>query len=147
VEKKYYKEGVLMAEYEYDHGIRLPGLKEYNRDGTLITDYPEIRFRQDDHLSSRNRLDLHIYSTPVNSGIKYYIIQRTHDEESRVYLISEKGTARRQYYIMPGETLNKKVEIIAEIPTKLGNVMVKRVTHEMNVRNSIQEDNQTIIVN
>jgi hypothetical protein len=145
--RKYYKDGSLMAEYAYDHGIRLQDLKEYNRDGTLVTDYPEIHFREEDHLASRNRLDLHIYSTPVNAGIKYYIVQRQQEEESRVHLISEQGTARRHYYIQPGDTLNKKKEIIAEIPTKLGNVMVKRVSHEINVTNSKQEDNQTMIVN
>jgi len=132
-EKKYYKDGSLMAEYAFDNGTRLQGLKEYNRDGSLVTDYPEIRFRVDNHLASHNRLDLEIYATPLNSGIKYYLIQRQQEKESRVYLISENGTARRQYYIMPGDTLHKKVEILAEIPTKSGNVMVKRIVHELNV--------------
>jgi antitoxin component YwqK of YwqJK toxin-antitoxin module len=41
----YYKDGKLSGEFESEHGIVLPGLKEYNKDGTLVTSYPDVKFR------------------------------------------------------------------------------------------------------
>jgi hypothetical protein len=131
--RKYYKNGSLLAEFAYDNGILLPGLKEYHRDGTLVTDYPEILFRVEDHLADRNRVDLHMYPMPDRPGIKYYVKQSSNGQESRVYLISENGSASMQFYVSPGDTLHKKVEIIAEIPTELGNTMVRELGYDLTV--------------
>ena len=133
--RKYYKNGCLLAEFEYRNGNILPGLKEYRMDGTLVTDYPEICFEMEDHLKDRNRVDLRIYSDPKISGIKYYLKQEESEHESRIYLISENGSALIQRYVKPGNTLHQKIEIIAEIPTELGNVLVKDLSHDLTVNN------------
>lgn len=133
--RKYYKDGSLLAEFEYREGIRLPGLKEYHEDGTLVSEYPEILFEQEDHLQERNRLDLRIYSSPAISGIKYYLKQGNTENESRIYLISEKGSALIQHFVKPGDLLSKRIEIIAEIPTELGNVLVKHLSYNLRISN------------
>ena len=133
--RKYYKNGRLMAEFTYGNGYILPGLKEYDRKGKLVSDYPEIRFKEEDHLESRSRVDLIVSPNPEYPGIKYYLKQRNNGKEERIYLISEKGVALTQHYIQPGSSLKKKVEIIAEIPTELGNTMVKDLVYDLTVSN------------
>ena len=52
----HYEDGNLSAEFESEKGNVLPGLKEYKKDGTLVTSYPEIQFREIDLLASKNRV-------------------------------------------------------------------------------------------
>lgn len=133
--RKFYMNGTLMAEYTYDQGIVQPGLEEFDRQGVLIDDYPEIKFREFDHLASRNRIDLEMYCTRKGIGVKYYRRITDMGNQSRVYLISEKGSAMLQFYVKPGETINENIEITAEIPTELGNILVKNLSYKLIVSN------------
>ncbi|MEA3478097.1 MAG: hypothetical protein U9R60_07960 [Bacteroidota bacterium] len=45
----------------------------------------------------------------------------------------EKDKALLQYYVKPGTELNKTVNILAEIPTELGNVLAKKYTYQLNI--------------
>lgn len=130
----YYKDGSLSAEYEAEHGNILPGLKEYTEDGTLLSTYPEIQFREYNFLASKNRLDLEIYCTKNRSGVKFFILHEKDGETSRVYLITEHDSALLQYYVNPGEVLNRRVEILAEIPTELGNVLARKYSYQLSIK-------------
>lgn len=134
--RKYYKDGKLLSECTYQDGVVQTGLKEYNEDGTLITSYPEITFREIDHLASFGRYELEVSCAEKNRGIKYFLLDQTNGQSDRVYLISEKSTALLQFYVRPGETLDKNVAIIAEIPTELGNVMARKLTYHLQVSNN-----------
>jgi antitoxin component YwqK of YwqJK toxin-antitoxin module len=134
--RKYYKTGKLMAEFEYYQGIALSGLKEYDKEGELLVSYPTVEFREVDHLASNDRIDLEIHCSKPYNGTKYFLIKGENEKENRIYLITEKGFALVQFYIKPGETLSKKVEIMSEIPTELGNVYVKRYTYLLSARNN-----------
>jgi len=131
----YYKDGKLSAEYESEKGNVLPGLKEYNKDGTLVTSYPDIQFREIDLLASNNRVDLKIFCTKKRSGVKFYVLKEENGTTSRVYLITENDSALLQYYVNPGEVLNRKVEILAEIPTQLGNVLARKYSYLLSISN------------
>jgi hypothetical protein len=134
-QRKYYKSGELLATFSYDHGRPLPGLKEYLRDGTLLDDYPDVEFREIDHLSDKNRIDLEISCTWKKGDMKFYILQKENGTEDRVYLITENGSATMQFFVQPGETLDRNLEFIAEIPTDLGNILVLEPTYHLRVRN------------
>ncbi len=129
----YYKSGKLSAEFESEYGNVQPGLKEYNEDGTLVTAYPDVQFRELDFLASKNRLDLEIYCTKKRSGVKFFILHEKDGETSRVYLITEHDSALLQYYVNPGDVLNKRVDILAEIPTELGNVLAKKYSYHLSI--------------
>lgn len=131
----YYKNGNLLAEYDSERGIVLPGLKEYTIDGELITNYPGVEFREIDHLASKQRIDLEISCTKSRSGIKFYVLRDEDKVTDRVYLITEKDKALLQYYVRPGHELSKKIFILAEIPTELGNVLSKTYSYELSVSN------------
>ena len=133
--RKYYKDGKLLSECTYKDGNVLPGLKEYNEDGSLITSYPEIRFREIDRLKTFGRYELEMSCAEKNRGIKYFLIDQTGGGSGRVYIISEQSRALLQYYVRPGESLDRNIEIIVEIPTELGNVMAKKLTYHLRVSN------------
>lgn len=133
--RKYYMNGALTASYAYDHGMVLPGLKEYLRDGTLIISYPEIRIREEDQLDTHNRIDLIISSTQKSIGVKYYLLESTESIKDRIYLISENGSASLQYYVKPGESIDREIRIAAEIPTELGNVYVRLLSYHLMASN------------
>lgn len=133
--RKYYKSGELLAEYDYENGHALPGLKEYEPDGTLVSGYPEIGFSVIDHLASRSRIDLEISCTWKKGKMKYFILKEVNGKTERTYLITENGTATMQYFIPPGETLSKKVDILAEIPTDLGNILVLERSYQLRATN------------
>lgn len=135
--RKYHKSGRLLAEYEFEHGIAMPGLREYNEDGTLVATYPELKFRETDLLASKNRIDLEIYCMEKGIGVKYFVVQRENGKKNRVYLISKNGSANMQFYVRPGETLNRMVEIVAEIPTVYGNILVKEFSYQLTAENAI----------
>ena len=120
-----------MAEFIYANDLVMPGLKEYRRGGSPVTDYPFIQFELEDHLEKWKRVDLSLHSKPMNPGIKYYLKQG----DDRIYLISEDGSASIHRIVMPGNTLSEHLEFIAEIPTKLGNILVKEVYYDLDVSN------------
>lgn len=131
----YFRDGGLCAEYESDRGIVMPGLKEFNRDGTPVTIYPGVEFREIDYLATKNRIDLEISCTKKRSGVKFYLLNEENGTSERVYLITENDRAEMQFYLKPGEVLNRKIEIIAEIPTELGNVLAKKYSYQLSVSN------------
>ena len=133
--RKYYKTGKLMAEFEYYQGIALSGLKEYDKKGELLVSYPTVEFREVDHLASNDRIDLEIHCSKPYNGTKYFLINGENRKVNRTYLITEKGEALLDLYVKPGETLNRTIEIMSEIPTELGNVYVTRYTHQLNTIN------------
>jgi len=133
--RKYHRSGKLLAEVDYENGIVLPGLREYNEDGTLVTSYPDVFLREVNSLASKNRIDVEISCTKRRSGIKYFLLGEDNDITNRVYLITESGKASLQYFVKPGDMLNKKIEIVAEIPTYFGNIMAKRLTYHLTATN------------
>ena len=134
--KKYYKNGKLLAEFEYNQGIAMVGLKEYDKEGELINSYPTVEFKEVNHMASHNRIDLELNCTKKYNGTKYFLLESDQGKESRTYLITEKGSAIIQFYLKPGEFLSKKIEIMAEFPTELGNVYAKRYTYHLTARNN-----------
>ena len=130
--RKYYMSGQLMAEFVYDHGIVQPGLKEYTREGTLVTTYPEIIFNEENHLATHNRIDLIMSCSKKGIGVKYYLLESSEKLSDRIYLISERGSASMEFYVKPGETIDKIIRVAAEIPTELGNVYVRTLSYHLN---------------
>jgi len=133
--RKYYMNGQLAAEFEVNHGIVLPGLKEYTRDGSRVESYPEIRFKEENHLDTHQRIDLIMYCAHQGRGVKYYLLESSEKPDDRIYLISENGSASLQYYVKQGESIDLDIGIIAEIPTELGNVYVRHLSYHLTAKN------------
>lgn len=135
--RKFYQNGHLLAEFQYENGLVLPGLKEYEMDGSLITSYPEIEFRLVDHRISNKVIDLEISCSEKGVGVKYFFPDPGNESLSRIYLISEHGSTVRKLNTEPEDAINRDFNIIAEIPTRLGNTLVRNIHYQIKV-NSIK---------
>jgi hypothetical protein len=80
-------------------------------------------------------VDLQIYCTKKRSGVKFYILNEKNGTTDRVYLITENDSALLQFYVKPGEVLNREVNILAEIPTELGNVLARKYSYQLRISN------------
>ena len=132
--RKYYKSGTLMAEFTYERGKVMPGIKEYNEEGELITDYPEVTIREINRVNSENKIILEVSTSVKNSNTKFYQIGKNDlGWETRNYLDARDGSCLMEFHVNPGNTFNKTVEIYAEIPTSLGNVYIAKKSYTINV--------------
>ena len=124
-----------MAGYFCDQGRILPGLKEYEMDGSPVREYPELDFKEIDLRKKRNRIDLEIGCPVKSSRIVYYIIKKKDDgSPDFIVLNNTHGNATIPTYIRPGAPLDELIRIRAELPTKLGNVYVKDYTYRLGTR-------------
>ena len=129
--RKYYKNGKLQAEFEYEHGSVIPGLKEYTRDGSLVTDYPDVEFREINQLASKNIMDLEMFCTEKGRSIKFYLLKQNLDKTDRIYLITENASASLRFYVKPGDVLDERVEILTETYTDFGNILTRKHSYHL----------------
>lgn len=134
--KKYYKSGALMAEYYYDQDQIQPGLKEYTEQGALITGYPDVRIREINKLASANKLILEISTSNNDRNVRYYKLVKANDRQmEKSYLDSENGICQMEFYIYPGNVLNKTIEFYVEVPTSLGNKYIIKKNYNIDAMN------------
>lgn len=69
---QYYKNGRVKARLNYVDGKRLPGLEEFNMDGTKVTGYPEIKYRASDQYSEKGVYKLFIEMSDLSENVRYY---------------------------------------------------------------------------
>ncbi|MDA3821655.1 MAG: hypothetical protein PF450_03440, partial [Bacteroidales bacterium] len=133
--RRYYKNGSLMSITEYENDNVILGLKEYKEDGTLVKDYPVVEFREIDRLESHGRIDLEISCTKKSDKVNFFLLENDTDLSNRIFLISEKGSLIRKYYVRPGESLDTRVIILVEIPTDLRNVLAQKESYRLTASN------------
>ena len=56
-------------------------------------------------------------------------------QNARSYIDSKKGVCRMEFFIYPGNVLNKKIEFYAEVPTELGNYRISKESYTLNAMN------------
>lgn len=109
---RYYRNGQIFEHTTYRDGKKHGLTRKYYKNGNVMAEF---------YHEEGNALP----------GLK----KRENGQESRIYLISENGSAMTQYYVKPGNTIHEKIEIIAEIPTELGNIMVRDLSYDLVVSN------------
>lgn len=134
--RKYHKNGQLAAQFEYENDKVLPGLVEYHEDGSLVTSYPEVIFTKTDKLAFENTVYLKISCTKKSARVKYYyVLDLDNGKQAKSYLEAKNGISTLQYIVYPGDILMKTIELYAEIPTEMGNTLVKKYTYHLSAKN------------
>ncbi len=134
--KKYHKTGQLLSQCTYEKGDALPGLLEYATDGSKITTYPSVNFRKIDKIAFENTVILEISSSAKSPKVKYYyLISMDNGTNSKSFLDVKNGVSTINFYVKPGTVLMRNIEFFAELPTKLGNTLVKKVSYQMAAKN------------
>lgn len=134
--QKYYKNGKLLSQCEYHGGDPLPGLIEYQEDGSKITNYPLVSFRKIDKLAFENKVILEISSSLKSNKIKYYhLLDMGDGKTTKSYLETKAGLASLEFFVSRGDVLMRNIDLYAELPTMLGNTLVKKVSYKMAAKN------------
>ena len=134
--RKYYKNGQVLSECTFRAGDPMPGLVEYNEDGSKVSNHPTVRFKKTDKLAFENIVYLEISSSVKSSKVKYFYKIELEDHSAyRSYIESKAGKATLEFYVAPGTILMRKIEIFAELPTKLGNTLVKEFSYQLAAKN------------
>jgi len=137
IQKYYFKSGGLKAEIPYESGVVVPGTKEYSQSGKLITDYPEIVVKTVDRLAFEDKYELKISLSPLKKNVDFYFNEVV-DGDSRQFSTShgtEQGIATQTYFVYPGQSLMKKLEIMCRTESKRGIPIVLTKTYNLVIDN------------
>ncbi len=134
-QKHYYEDGKLQAEVTYKNGFAGTGLKEYKPDGSLITDYPTITIRREDHLKNANKIILLISLSNNKSTVKFYkgsLLEGKFLHNKLLTLATREGSTEMDFNVAPGTMIRQDIVITANYKTPMGNpyLITKRYTVE-----------------
>lgn len=135
----YYESGKIMAEIPYKAGFAGLGLKEYNEDGTLVTDYPKLIIQRKDYLTEANKIMLHISLSNNSEQVKFYkgsLTEGKYLNAQLLLLATQNGTTQIDFNIPPGAMLNQSVVITASFKTAFGNPNTISRTYKLQVVNN-----------
>jgi len=139
-QKLYYEDGKLQAEVDYKNGFAGTGLKEYKADGSLVTDYPTISIRKEDHMKKANKIILIISMSNNKPSVKFYkgfLLDGKFLNEKLLTLATQEGKTELDYNVTPGTMIKQDIVITANYKTPMGNpyVISKRYTVEASNNN------------
>jgi len=72
VETKYYEDGKIQSTNTYRKDKVLPGLKEFNRDGSQIQENVSIVIREEDHTKSNGEFYLYVTLSDIGKNASFY---------------------------------------------------------------------------
>jgi hypothetical protein len=138
VQKLYYENGKSRSEVPYKNGFPGTGLKEYKKDGSLITDYPKIEIRKEDHLKDANKIVLVISLSNNTENVKFYegsLLEGKYLNKEILELATQKGSTQIDFNIAPGVRLNQRVAVTATYKTPMGNPCVITRSYQLQAFN------------
>jgi antitoxin component YwqK of YwqJK toxin-antitoxin module len=127
VQKHYFEDGKLQAEVNYKNGMPGMGLKEYKPDGTLISDYPTIIIRKENHLQNANKIILIISLSNNKTTVKFYkgaLLDGKYLHQDLFSMATQQGRAEMDYNVTPGTMIKQDIIISANYKTPMGNPCV-----------------------
>ncbi len=138
IQKYYYENGQLKAEVPYNSGLPGIGTKEYKKDGSLVTDYPEIKIIRQDHLQSANKILLLISLSQEVSEVKFYkgdLLDSQFLHEGMLQLATQNANTQIDFTVAPGDKISQSVVITANHRTSMGNHRVISKTYLLQAQN------------
>lgn len=138
IQLKYYENNILMAEIPYRDNQLLPGLKEYDKQGNLITKPNGIKFKLKDKTAFDNRLDLELTLADGGKNVQFMVVtepDQSGDQDELYHVATRNGVGVETYYVLPGYTISKALHYKAERKTRLGNTEVFYGTYVLNFTN------------
>ncbi|MEO7989689.1 MAG: hypothetical protein ABI663_09125 [Chryseolinea sp.] len=141
IQKKYRKDGMLASEAPYFHGAECIGLKEYFLNGTLKEEYPTIVIRPEDYLYSQKEYRLVLTMSEKLKDVTYYEGDLTDDKyiggnmKEIAFSEDQPDQAQLSFFVQPGESLKKTVNIVAKFKTVQGNYYITQRKYNFSIRN------------
>lgn len=124
IQKTFYEDGSLKSEVTYKKDIPIPGLKEYNNKGKLLSQAKLILYG-DDRTVYENKYFIRCKMSEKTARVRYYKVLKFNDnEESTIELNSKNNIGECIIAVAPGYSLMEDVLIRAETKTTFGNTLV-----------------------
>jgi hypothetical protein len=137
IQRKYYKSNILMAEIPFKNNEQAEGLKEYSREGKLISTDPRIIFNLIDKTAFENKFDLVIKLSDGSPHAKFSKIIKDNNGRNLMILPieSERGKAVDSHFLVPGTSKMETIYILAERKTRLGNNQIFYASYNLAIEN------------
>lgn len=138
IQKLYYEEGKPLAEVPYKEGFAGSGTKEYKPDGSLVTGYPEITVRKENHMKDANKILLIIYLSNRDTRVKFYsgdLLGGKYLHKGLLQLATQDGMTQIDFNIAPGSTLSKTIHLAASYKSPRQNPIILTRTYSFQVSN------------
>jgi hypothetical protein len=138
IQKRYYPGNILMAEIPFKNNEQVPGLKEFSKDGRLLTKNDRIVFRLVDKTAFENKFELHMEMSDKSRHTRFSreVINEYGDLIFTIDLITEGGKAMQEFYVPPGHSLMERVHIVGKRKTRLGNTEIFKGQYNLAVENT-----------
>jgi antitoxin component YwqK of YwqJK toxin-antitoxin module len=137
IQRKYYKGNVLMAEIPFENNEQVEGIKEYSKDGKLISREARVIFNLIDKTDIENKFDLVIQLSDGSPHAKFSRIEKDNDGKilAVIPIQTDKGKAVESYFLNPGTSKKETIYILAERKTRLGNNQIFFASFNLAVEN------------
>jgi hypothetical protein len=139
IRKKYRRDGMLQAEIPYVADQECIGLKEYTLKGTLKNDYPTIVVTPVNRLKE-NKYSLQLSMSDDSKNVKFFIGELAEGKYLSPFMVKEvptnsQGMPTAEFTIPAGHFVKEKLNIIARMKTRLGNVYITQRQYYVDVEN------------
>lgn len=131
IQKKYYEDGKLMAEIPYKKGVLLVGTREFNKEGKLKKNYPEIIFEPIDKMAFENKYYLRISLSKKEPDAKFYEVALVDGIKYNIPIPIKNGVAELNWFVPENGYVMKKVTIAVEFNTVLSNPVRLEKTYNL----------------
>ncbi|MBS4062440.1 MAG: hypothetical protein KG029_18740 [Bacteroidetes bacterium] len=138
IQLKYYEKNILMAEIPYRDNQLMPGLKEYDKQGKLITKPNKINFKLKDMTAFDNKLDLEMTLADGSKNAQFMVVsepEQSGNQTDLYYVATKNGIGVETYYVLPGHAIKKTIHYKAERKTRLGHTEIHYETYLLNFTN------------
>lgn len=121
-EIKYYDDGNKASECEYKEGKLLPGVKEFNKDGSLAVNNVSIIVNTVDKRSTERKF---LVRTTLSDPklVPYFYMTGLTSDNKRVRLKMIGATGEAEFSLAPGSFVKRNLLIEAEYKSNLGNTL------------------------
>ncbi len=124
VQKTYYEDGNLKSEVKYQKDNALPGLKEYNQTGKLLTQ-PKLILYGENKSVYENKYIIKSKMSEKTGNVNYYkVLKFNGNDESTIMLSKKNGIGECIIAVPSGYSVMEDVIIRAETKTTFGNMLV-----------------------
>lgn len=135
--KTYWPDGKLKAENTYKMGQPAVGLKEYDKSGNLI-EQPVIVIKEINQAALLNRVLVKIFLSDGNHNVEFYqadLVEGKYFSPIYSKYWIENGVTTIEYPSFRGNTIIKKLRIVAKAKTKYNNTLILYRTYNLAIIN------------
>jgi hypothetical protein len=137
IQKKFYKGNILMAEIPFKNSEQEEGMREFSKEGKVLSREAKIIFTLVDNTAFENNFQLIMKLSDNSPHAKFnrYYPAKDGNEAYAYPLTTENGKAVETFFLLPGTSKMEKIHIIAERQTRLGNKQIFKSSYNLGIEN------------